>query len=83
MLICRNGLRRGLVLPLDDYIVEGVIDLSDVAENQIAPGKVGDKNLRYKSVGQIPWECYMTWSYLKRQGYHFLRQAGPGMISRR
>ena len=48
---------RGLVLPLDDYIVEGVIDLSDVAENQIAPGKVGDKiyaiNLGTNSLGML------------------------------
>lgn len=34
---------RGLLLPLDDYIAKGVINLSNVAENQISPGRVGGK----------------------------------------
>lgn len=34
---------RGLLLPLDDFIAKGVINLSSVAENQISPGRVGGK----------------------------------------
>lgn len=34
---------RGLLLPLDDYISKKIIDLSNVAENQITPGKVEGK----------------------------------------
>lgn len=48
---------RGLVLPLDEYISKGVIDLSSVAENQISPGKIGGKvygiNLGTNSLGML------------------------------
>ena len=34
---------RGLLLPLDDFIAKGIINLSNVAENQISPGRVAGK----------------------------------------
>jgi multiple sugar transport system substrate-binding protein len=48
---------RGLLLPLDEYVSKGIIDLSNVAENSLSPGKVEGKlygvNLGTNSLGFV------------------------------